>query len=145
MKTPTLLITTCASVALALCGVSSAIAHEGGAPGHTHGHDAKVTIPDSAEGILQELQQQHEKLTATVTAKNLKEVHDLSENMTALAKALPDKVADDKKQRVQGSVNNLVKLLDNMHHAADGGDHPRTAIEMKKLEGVMKALESQVK
>jgi molecular chaperone GrpE (heat shock protein) len=143
MKTPKLLITTCASVAVALLSISTAAAHEGGPPGHSHGSDMK--IPETAEGVWQELQQRYQQLVEVVTAKNLKPVHDLSEDMTSLAKALPDKVDADKKQRVQGSVNNLIKLLDNVHHAADDGNHPRAAIEMKKLEGVMKALETQVK
>jgi molecular chaperone GrpE (heat shock protein) len=141
MKTRKLLITTCAAVAVALLGVSSASAH---GP-HGHGHGSNIAIPETADAILQQLQEKHTQLVETVTAKNLKPVHDISEDMTALAKALPDKVDADKKQRVQGSVNNVIKLLDNVHHAADDGNHPRTAIEMKKLEGVMKALEGQLK
>jgi hypothetical protein len=143
MKPNKLLISTCASVAAVVFGLGTTFAHEGAPHGHSHG--SKMTVPETAGAVLQELQQRHEKLVSTITAKDLKPVHDLSEEMTTLAKALPDKVGADQKQRVQGSANNLIKLLDNVHHAADDGNHPRAAIELKKLEGVMKALETQVK
>lgn len=116
-------------------------AHEG----HDHGAKNKVAVPDTAEGILQEIQKQHALLTAAVTGKNLKGVHDPIEAIPALAKALPDKVANDKQARVQGSVNNLTKAADSLHHAADAGDQARAEAELKKLDGVLLALGQQIK
>lgn len=112
--------------------------------GHSHGLSANIAVPDTAAGIVDEIKKQHAALTAAVTGKNLKAVHDLAETMTALARALPGKVAEEKKASVQGSANNMTKLLDTLHHAADDGDQPRAGIELKKLDGVVKSLDKHL-
>ena len=65
--------------------------------------------------------------------------------MTALAKALPAKVAEEKKPVVERTTENMVNLLDTLHHAADDGDQPRSGIELKKLDGAVTNLEKQLK
>lgn len=140
MKTITLLaiaFTACASITL----TAPALAHEG----HDHGAKNKVSVPDTADGILQEIQKQHALITAAVTGKNLKGVHDPIEAIPALANALPDKVVADKKTRVQGSVNNLAKAADSLHHAADAGDQAKAEAELKKFDGVLAVLSQQIK
>jgi hypothetical protein len=141
MKIPTLL--TIAFTALAFITVTAPglLAHEG----HDHGAKDKVAVPDTADGILQEIQKQQALISAAVTAKNLKAVHDPIEAIPALAKALPDKVAADKKARVQGSVNNLTKAADSLHHAADAGDQAKSEAELKKFDGVLSVLSQQIK
>ncbi len=116
-------------------------AHEG----HDHGAKPQVTVPDTADGILLELNKQHALITAAVAAKNLKGVHDPIEALGVLAKALPDKSAADQKARVQGSVNNLTKAADSVHHAADAGDQAKAEAELKKLDGVLLVLNQQIK
>ena len=141
MKTSRLLalaFTTLASITLSLPALR---AHEG----HDHGAKSKVTVPDTSAGILQEINKQHALITAAVSGKNLKGVHDPIEALGALAKALPDKTADDQKVRVQGSVNNLAKAADSLHHAADAGDQTKSEAELKKLDGVLVALNQQIK
>ena len=115
-------------------------AHEG----HSHG-SVNVVVPETADGVLQEMQKHHAAITAAVSGKNLKAVHDHAEAMTALAKALPDKVAEDKRAALQGPTTNVIKLLDTLHHAADAGDRPRAGIELKKLDGAVTTLEKQLK
>ena len=140
MKTSALLtiaFTAFASITLS----TTAPAHEG----HDHGAKNKVAVPETAEGIFQEIQKQQALVAAAVTAKNLKGVHDPIEAIPALAKALPDKVAADKKARVQGSVNNLTKAADSLHHAADAGDQAKAEAELKKFDGVLLALGQQIK
>ena len=116
-------------------------AHEG----HDHGAKNKIAVPDTAEGILLELNKQHALITAAVTGKNLKAVHDPIEALGLLAKALPDKSAADQKVRVQGSANNLAKAADSLHHAADANDQAKAEAELKKLDGVLLALNQQIK
>ena len=130
-----------ATCALILTHPSLAFAHEG----HSHGGATNVVIPETADGIFADIQKHHAVITAAVTGKNLKAVHDHAEIMTALAKALPEKVPEEKKERVQGSANNMIKLLDTLHHAADDGNQPRAGIELKKLDGVVTFLEKQLK
>ena len=127
------------ATALILAAAPAALGHEG------HGHGAaQVAIPETAAGVVTEIQKHHAAITAAVTGKNLKAVHDLAETMTALAKALPDKVPAENKERVQGSTSNMTKMLDTLHHAADAGNQPRAGIELKKLDAVVAALEKQV-
>jgi molecular chaperone GrpE (heat shock protein) len=130
----------CAACAFALMDAPRAFAHAG----HSHGA-ANVVIPETAEGVLAEINKNHAAITAAVSGKNLKAVHDLAETMTALAKALPDKVAEEKKQAVQRTTENMIKLLDTLHHAADDGDQPRSGIELKKLDGAVNSLTNQLK
>lgn len=135
MKTSTLV-----AIAFTAFACTTLFAHEG----HDHGAKNKVAVPETADGILQEIQKQHALISAAVTSKNLKGVHDPIEAIPVLAKALPDKVAADKKPRVQGSVNNLTKAADSLHHAADAGDQTKAEAELKKLDGVVMALSQQI-
>ena len=135
-----LVLTAACACALAVIPTRATFAHEG----HGHG-SANIVVPETADGVLQEIQKHHAAITAAVSGKNLKAVHDHAEAMTALAKALPDKMPDAKKPEIQGPVNNMTKLLDTLHHAADAGDQPRSGIELKKLDGVVMAVEKQVK
>src|SRR5688572_3256475 len=130
--------TTLASLSLSAPAV---LAHEG----HDHGAKSKVTVPDTADAILLEMNKHHALITAAVTGKNLKGVHDPIEALSVLAKALPEKSAPDQKVRVQGSVNNLAKAADSLHHAADAGDQTKSEVELKKLDGVFLALNQQIK
>jgi hypothetical protein len=130
----------CAAGALLLSASPRAFAHGG----QSHGA-ANVVIPETAEAVLDEINKNHAAITAAVTGKNLKAVHDLSETMTALAKALPAKVAEDKKASVERTTANVVALLDTLHHAADAGSQPYSGIELKKLDGAVNTLMKQVK
>lgn len=134
-------ITAVAVTAALNIGLSTLVsAHEG----HSHAASS-IVIPETTEAIIDEIKKQHATLTATVTGKKLKAVHDLAESMTVLVKALPDKVPADKKGSVQSSTDNIAKLLDTLHHAADDGDQPRSGIELKKLDGAVTTLEKQLK
>jgi hypothetical protein len=140
MKISPLLAFACVAFALTSLAAPTVFAHEG----EDHGA-RKAAGSDTADGIMSEIQKQHALITTAVTGKNLKGVHDPSEAIPALAKALPDKVAADKKARVQGSVNNLTKVMENLHQAADAGDQAKAEGELKKLDGVLLALGQQVK
>ena len=128
----------CVTCAVMLMPAPAASAHEG------HGA-VNIAVPETAEGVLAEIQKQHAAITAAVTGKNLKAVHDHAETMTALARALPEKVDEEKKERVQGSASNMIKLLDTLHHAADAGNQPRAGIELKKLDAVVAAIDKLLK
>lgn len=141
MKTSKLLAIAFAAVASISLSTPALLAHEG----HDHGAKNKVAVPDTAEGILLEINKQHALISAGVSGKNLKAVHDPIEALSMLAKALPDKSAEDQKVRVQGSANNLAKAADSLHHAADAGDQAKAEAELKKLDGVLLVLNQQIK
>lgn len=134
------IIAVAAAAALGIALNGPLFAHEG----HSHAASS-IIIPETTEAVLDEIKKQHATLTAAVTGKKLKAVHDLAESMTVLVKALPDKVPADKKTSVQSSTDNMAKLLDTLHHAADDGDQPRSGIELKKLDGAVTNLEKQLK
>jgi hypothetical protein len=141
MKTSTLLAVAFTTLASLTLSTPVLLAHEG----HDHGAKNKIAVPETAEGILLEINKHHALINAAVSGKNLKGVHDPIEALAMLAKALPDKSAEDQKVRVQGSVNNLTKAADGLHHAADAGDQAKAEVELKKLDGVMLALNQQLK
>ncbi len=114
------------------------LAHDG------HG-DPNIVVPQTADGVLQDIKKHHAAIAAAVNGKNLKAVHDQAEALIALAKALPAKVAGDRKSAVERTANNVSQLADTVHHAADAGDQPRSGIELKKLDGAVMTLEKQVK
>ena len=131
-----------ASAAFAFTAVTSQIAvaaeEEAGAP-------TKMTIPDTADGILQEIHKHHGELTETVKAKKLKDVHVQAFMIRDLANALSAKVPADKKARVEGSAKNITKLAEDLDKTGDAGDQAATEANLKKLDGVLMALMSQAK
>ena len=112
--------------------------------GHSHGA-VNIVVPETADGVLHEIQKHHTAISAAVSGKKLSAVHDHAEAMTALAKALPAKVPEGKKALVERTTTNMAQSLDTLHHAADDGDQPRSGIELKKLDGIVSTLEKQMK
>ena len=142
---PTRILTLAACAAFAFTTLPAfAAEHDKDKKGeHKGGHAMKV--PDTAEGIVAEIHKHHGEVTETIKGKQLKAVHDHSEAIAALAKALPAKVAADKKTRVEGTTKNIAKVADALHEAADGGDQAKTEAQLKKLDAVLAQLDSQVK
>lgn len=133
------------TTAFAICAAIVAPTQETSAhAGHSHGNP-NIAVPETADGVLQEIQKHHTAISAAVNGKQLTAVHDHAEAMTALAKALPAKVSEGKKALVARTTDNMAALLDTLHHAADDGDQPRSGIELKKLDGAVSTLEKQVK
>ena len=142
MKLATLLaIGAAAAFAFTTTPIFAAEPHKKGE--HKSGHAVKV--PDTAEGIVAEIHKHHGEVAGTIKAKQLKAVHDHSEAITALAKALPAKVATDKKTRVEGTAKNIVKIAGDLHHAADDGDQAKSEAQLKKLDAVLAQLDTQLK
>ena len=68
MKTSTLLAIAFTAVASITLSAPALLAHEG----HDHGAKKTVTVPDTADGILQEIQKQQALISAAVTGKTSK-------------------------------------------------------------------------
>lgn len=108
------------------------------------GHkDAKTAVPGTAEGILKAIHAKHGELAETVKNKKLADVHHHAFAIRDLAKALPAKAAADKKKQVEGAVKNISKLAEDLDKAGDDGKQAETEALLKKLDGVLKVLESQ--
>ena len=127
-----------AGCAVSFASARVSLAHEG------HG-DPNIVVPETADGVLEEIKKHHAAIAAAVNGKNLKAVHDQAEAVIALARALPAKVEGDRKADVERTTKNVRELADSVHHAADAGNQPRSGIELKKLDGAVTTLEKQMK
>ena len=105
----------------------------------------KMVIPDTADGIMAEIHKHHGELADVVKSKKLADVHHHAFAIRDLANGLPAKVAADKKARVEGSVKNIAKLAEDLDKTGDANDQAGTEANLKKLDGVLMALEKQVK
>ena len=102
-----------------------------------------IKIPDTGEGIFKVIHEKHAALTKDVQNKNLKAVHAHAENLQTIAKALPAKASKENTSRAEGGVNNVIKVTDELHHAADAGELVKTEANLKKLDGLPKVLQTQ--
>jgi len=109
-------------------------------------HDAKGAVKPAAtaEGIMKQIHEHHGELAATVKNKKLADVHHHAFAIRDLAKALPAKVPADNKAKVESSVKNISKLAEDLDNSGDAGDQAKTEANLKKLDGVLKVLETQV-
>lgn len=140
---PTKLLAIGACAALAFTAISSQSAFAQHSEAAEKGEKTKV--PDTADGILQEIHKHHGELDAVVKSKKLSDVHVQAFMIRDLANALPAKVAADKKARVEGSAKNIAKLAEDLDKTGDANDQAGTEANLKKLDGVLTALDSQAK
>jgi Skp family chaperone for outer membrane proteins len=143
MKTRTLLaMGLCA--AIGLFGAQKTFAQHDHKEGEKHEEKgAKAKIPDTVEGIFKEIHEHHAHLAETVKSKKLADVHHLAFAIRDLANALPAKAAADKKTQVQGTVKNIAKLAEDLDASGDANDQAKTEANLKKLDGLIKVLETQ--
>ena len=105
----------------------------------------KMVMPETAEGIMTEIHKHHGELADVVKSKKLADVHHHAFAIRDLANGLPAKVAADKKTRVEGSVKNIAKLAEDLDKTGDDNNQAGTEANLKKLDGVLMALEKQIK
>lgn len=137
IRIPTL--AACVAITLTTFITLPALAAEPGKDAHS------VKVPETVQAVVAEIHKHHGQIGDTVKAKNLKAVHEHSEAINALANALPGKVAAGQKARVEGTVKNLEKISNALHEAADANDQTKSEAQLKKLDAVLKQLDSQVK
>ncbi|MBI3885389.1 MAG: hypothetical protein HY302_06635 [Opitutae bacterium] len=131
-----------ASAAWSMGVASPLAAHEEPKPAHPPAEELR-TETGPAWGAINQLREQ---LASAVTTKNLKPVHETTEQLTAalirLREASTDLPADQRK-RVQGAVANLAKALAATHDAADAGDQAGTEKQLKTIDALLKLLAAQ--
>ena len=136
MKTKTLLaMGLCAAIGLMSLLATRAFADEE--------KEGKVKIPDTTEGIFKAIHEHHMKLAETVKNKKLADVHHHAFAIRDLANALPAKATADKKKQVEGTVKNIAKLAGDLDESGDANDQAKTEANLKKLDGLVKVLETQ--
>ena len=107
-----------------------------------HKEGGAVKPAGTVEGIMTQIHEHHMELAETVKNKKLADVHHHAFAIRDLAKALPAKVPADDKAKVQGTVNNIAKLAEALDQSGDANDQAKTEANLKKLDGLIKMLET---
>lgn len=111
---------------------------------HEQASPERTALPGTIEAILEEIHQQHEKLSDVVNSKQLEKVHFHAFAIRDLAKKLPAKVSADRRARLEGAVKNIAKLAADLDASGDAGKQVMTEANLKKLNGVLKVLQAQL-
>ena len=145
MKSKTLLaMGLCAAIGLMNISAPRLFAGEAAHEHGGHGDmDGKVKIPDTVDGIFKAIHEHHMQLADVVKNKKLSDVHHHAFAIRDLANALPAKAASDKKKQVEGTTKSIATLAENLDKTGDAGDQPGTEANLKKLDGLVKNLETQ--
>ena len=105
----------------------------------------KITIPDTVDGILKEIQKHQKELADTVKAKKLADVHHHAFAIRDLAKALPAKAHPDHKKMVENAVKKVSQLAEDLDKSGDAGNQAKTEANLKKMDAALKTLEEHAK
>jgi hypothetical protein len=144
MKTKTLLaMGLCAAIGfMGLAATRVFAAEEGQEHGEQAENGGKMKIPDTVEGIFKEIHSHHMELSEVVKNKTLAEVHHHAFAIRDLANALPAKAAAEKKKQVEGTTKSIARLAEDLDASGDANDQAKTEANLKKLDGLVKALET---
>lgn len=135
------LITSLLAVTLSVWLVPVALAAE-----EHEAHEGKVTIPDSAAGIVKEVKEHQAELGKLIADKKLDKVHEVAFEIRDLVNALPDKSTDlnaDKLSKVKADAKFVASLADRLDKSGDSKDQAGTEANFKKLQTVLTGIESQ--
>lgn len=145
MKTQMLLIGLGLGITLTSMTTITVLAEEQGQHAE-HEETSQVegtALPETIEGILEEIHQQHEQLSDIVNSKQLDKVHLHAFAIRDLARKLPAKATAAKRARLEGTVKNIAKLAADLDASGDAGKQEKTEANLKKLNGMLKVLQAQ--
>ena len=108
------------------------------------GHSHFTKIPETVEGIWKAIGDHQTKLTAVVAAKNLGEAHDHGYAIRDLVKALPAKVAPDKKTKADEGAAAIIKLAAALDKASAAKSQKATEASVKELETAVATLKTNL-
>jgi len=121
---------------LALAMAPAAIAQQGHGSGHEdHGATAWIELKAVRDSIAQ-----------VIESGKLAEVHEKSERLEPLGRALSDgakSLPKDKRTRIEATLRQLPQLAGALHSAADSGNADATRRELKRLDGLLALIQAQ--
>lgn len=85
-------------------------------------------------------------IAADVESGQLGGIHEKSEGLEPLARAMLEKSSDlsaEQRARAESAVKQLPAVADKLHEAADGGDAARTSAALEQLDAVLELLSAQ--
>ncbi len=135
---------------IALTGLNQpAFAHgdeEHGSQPHETTAEAMMSATTAQESLTS-IQTSMDTLGSQIDAGQLDLTHVEIEKIDAAAKVLKTSatVEDDKKARLESSINQFVAQLGKLHVVADAKDAEKSKTEFKKAQGALKLIESNLK
>src|SRR6185437_6976760 len=111
--------------AIGLFGTQSQMMAQEQHPEHAQA-EPKIQIPDTREGILNEIHKHQQELADVVKSKKLDEVHHHAFAIRDLAKALPAKANPDMRKMVENAVKKVSQLAEDLDKSGDAGDQAKT-------------------
>ena len=109
---------------------------------HMGGH---ATIPSTVGGIWHDVQVHEEALGRLIADKNLDKVHEVAFEIRDLVNALPAKskeLSADKLAKLKADAKFVADLASRLDKSGDAKDQAGTETNYKKLQGVLKTIES---
>lgn len=106
---------------------------------------AKITIPETAAGVLKEVSKNEEELRQTIADKKLEDVHHHAFAIRDLVNALPDKSKDldaEKLGKVKANAKFVAALATRLDATGDAKDQAATEANFKKLQSILKNIEA---
>ena len=113
-----------------------------------HETTAEASMPaTTTQEALTSIQTSMDVLGSQIDAGQLDLTHAEIEKIDAAAKALKTSasVADDKKDRLESSINQFIAQLGKLHTVADAKDAEKSKAEFKKAQGAFKLVEAALK
>ncbi len=107
--------------------------------------DAKVQIPATASAILAKVKQSEADLSKRISDKKLDQVHETAFAIRDLVNALPEKSADlpaDQMGKLKTNAKYVADLADRLDASGDNKDQAATEANFKKLQGILRTIES---
>jgi hypothetical protein len=114
-------------------------------PADGHGHSHATKIPATLEDIWKTIHKQQAQLVSIVAEKKLSAAHDPAFVIRDLVKALPGKVAADKKSAAEEGAKEIAKLATDIDKSGAAGAQKTTEANAKKMGEAIKALEAKLK
>ncbi len=113
-----------------------------------HETTAETAMPaTTTQEALTNIQTGIDALGSQIDAGQLDLTHAEIEKIDAAAKALKTSasVTDDKKARLESSINQFIAQLGKLHTVADAKDAEKSKAEFKKAQGAFKLVEAALK
>ena len=129
-------LTIVAIVALAGCGLTLA--------GCKKADTKPQADPYSSDGVVRKVMEQGVLLGDAVKAKDFPSIDKQAYYLQGMIKALQSKLDAGQQQRLAGYFDEVIKVAEELDHAAGRRHEAATVASMAKLQGLLNDLEKQV-
>jgi hypothetical protein len=123
---------------------ASKVEEKPGMPADSHGHSHATKIPGTVEEVWNEIYKQQAQLVRLVDEKKLASAHDPAFIIRDLVKALPGKVAADKKAAAEEGAKEITKLATDIDKSSAAGAQKTTETNAKKMGEAITALQAKL-